>query len=108
MNNTLFFGLGIGSACVTILIVALVVLVFRLYRKVGSMGEELQQSGRVAFDLSNRVSTEVDRLGRGINEVSDRLERIVTDVQRDTVDAANKYTDSRIDKELNKMGKTAQ
>jgi len=91
--NTLLFCLGASSALVLVILVALVVVVAGLNKKVSKYETDLR-------DVSNTIDTGIGEVYRVMEDRLKDLNHLIAEEKRLANEAAKSYTDSRIDKVL--------
>ena len=87
MIHIFSFGLGVIAAFVIIIIIALVVIAFKLWKRVSV--------------LENSTSSISQDLTNNINDINLCLDAI----KKDAIDDSRSYTDARIDKLVEKLEK---
>ena len=99
--NGLIFGLGAASAVVIVLIIALVIVAFRLQKGLKQLKGDTESTSQYSSELERRINESADQLSREV----ENLMREIQDYSKNSLEEARSYTDSRIDKTLGEKSK---
>ncbi len=118
--NILIFVLGVISAIVMILVIAVVVIMLKIkdakqiekdlmhkineeaHRLDDNISEVQRSIGQTYDDLDHKVKDNIIDLARAIDQVKDSISLLIEKKDNENLEKSKSYTDCRIDKVINK------